>query len=127
MQVLFLGADFDAFTDAQNVGVASSSTITASGAAGLRTTLDAVARETKAFASGMVASMEFSEADREAARDDSLRSWDGRRATRLNLSFASRLPAVLAAHVLQQTKSPGSGANGPGCLRISASYTTGLG
>jgi hypothetical protein len=74
--VVFLGADFEAFGQAQQVGIAGSSVLNTSGAEGFRTGMMATARNTAAYASAKAAgvasaaagTMVYTDEDREESK-----------------------------------------------------------
>jgi hypothetical protein len=67
-QVVFLGADFDAFNQSGQVGVGISNTLNMRGEQGRRNTYsDTLVKSTVAYASAGIG-MNFTDADREAAK-----------------------------------------------------------
>lgn len=75
-EVIFLGAEFASFNDAEAVGMSSSKTM-AVGQGRMESSMDSLAQKARAYGKGAAAAVEFNEADRAAADEEGVKERKG--------------------------------------------------
>lgn len=75
-EVVFLGAEFASFSDAEAVGMAASKTM-AVGQGQMRDSMDNLAQKARAYGKGAAPAVEFNEADRAAADEEGVKQRTG--------------------------------------------------